>query len=66
MRYYNRSQTDQDKVLNDSCQITSTLMICTPKIILLYDSFLKISFFICKQVYLIIFIQNIIIIIKKK
>lgn len=36
MRYCNRSQTDQDEVLDDACHVTSALMAAAPKVILLY------------------------------
>lgn len=50
MRHCNKSQTDQDKVIDHSCYVTSALMTFALKIILLSLTFsLDASFTKCKN-----------------
>lgn len=46
MRYYNRNQTKQDKVLDNSCYVISVLITFVPKVTLLYYYKKKKKFFL--------------------
>lgn len=46
MKYCNKSQIDQGKVLNNGCHITFVLMTSAPKAILLHYYYIITNFFV--------------------